>query len=31
MAPHSLMSQPGRYSNAGRVDAIRKGFLGRGK
>jgi len=31
MAPHSLISQPGRYSTAGRVDAIRKGFLGRGK
>jgi len=31
MAPHSLISQPGRYSAAGRVDAIRKGFLGRGK
>jgi hypothetical protein len=30
-APHSLISQPGRYSSAGRVDAIRKGFLGRGK
>ncbi len=30
-APHSLISQPGRYSTAGRVDAIRKGFLGRGK
>jgi hypothetical protein len=30
-APHSLISQPGRYSAAGRVDAIRKGFLGHGK
>ena len=29
VAPHSLIMQPGRYSSAGRVDAIRKGFLGR--
>ncbi len=30
LAPRSLISQPGRYSAAGRVEAIRKGFLGRG-
>jgi hypothetical protein len=29
VAPHSLIMQTGRYSSAGRVDAIRKGFLGR--
>jgi hypothetical protein len=28
-APHSMILQPG-YSSGGRVDAIRKGFLGRG-
>ena len=29
VAPNSLISPSGRYSPAGRVDAIRKGFLGR--
>jgi hypothetical protein len=28
-APDSLHAQPGRYSSGARVDAIRKGFVGR--
>jgi hypothetical protein len=30
-AAESLMLQPGRYTSVGRLDAIRKGFLGQGK